>query len=259
MSEAVRGAGGEPAFIGIIGGRPTVGLDSRELVALAREDRKVGARDLPIVIARGLSGGTTVGATVALGHGAGLEVLATGGIGGVHRTMDPADISSDLPILSRTPVVLVCSGAKAILDLPATVEWMETFGIVVVGYGTDEFPAFWSSSSGLPVGARVDDPEEVGEIYRAGRGLGRAEALLVCVPPPAESAIPIQEAEEVVERALVEMEEGGIRGGKVTPFLLDRIAELTEGRSLNANVDLLVNNARVAGEITRALNDSAVR
>jgi pseudouridine-5'-phosphate glycosidase len=193
-------------------------------------------------------------------HRAGIEVFATGGIGGIHRQAGAgvsSDVSADLQELAQTPVIVVCAGAKAILDLPATLEYLETHGVTVVGYGTDDFPAFYSRSSGLPVDVRCDSPAEVAAIWRAKRGLGLPGGLLVTVPVPAAEEIPAAEIEPAILQAVDEAASRGLRSAEVTPFLLSRIAELTGERSLRANLALLKNNARVAAEIALALAGGA--
>jgi len=191
-----------------------------------------------------------------IAHRAGIEVFATGGIGGVHRGPQGAlssDVSADLQELAQTPLIVVCAGAKAILDLPATLEYLETHGVTVVGMGTNEFPAFYSRSSGLPVDVRCDSAAEVADIWRAKRALGLPGGLLVTVPIPAEDEIPAQEIEPAIAQAVAEAEQRGLRSAEVTPFLLSRIAELTGERSLRANIALLKNNARAAAQIAVAL------
>ncbi len=254
MEEIVRSRGAEPRTVGVIAGELLAGLNDEQLERLAtsHEVRKVSRRDLPIVVARKLDGGTTVTTTMWIAHRFGIQVFATGGIGGVHRG-DGTDVSADLQELARTPVIVVCAGAKAILNLPATLEYLETFGVTVVGYGTDEFPAFYSRSSGLPVDVRCDTAEEVATIWRAKQDLGLAGGLLVTVPVPAEDEMPAEEIEPVIEQAVAEANERGLRSAQVTPFLLARIAELSGERSLQANLALLKNNARVAAEIAVAL------
>jgi pseudouridine-5'-phosphate glycosidase len=252
MARAVRDHGAEPAFVGVVAGKPVVGIDPPGLERLARSGGKLSTRDLPIAIAGGEDGGTTVAATLFLAHRAGVGVAATGGIGGVHPGEAPIDESADLIELARTPVTLVCSGAKAILDLPATLERLETLGVTVVGYGTDELPAFWSAASGLRLPRRVADAREAAAVAREARGLGLPGAVLVCVPPPSDDALPVEESERAVARATEEAGTLGIVGGDLTPFLLARIAEITEGRSLRANLALLANNAAVAAEIAVA-------
>jgi pseudouridine-5'-phosphate glycosidase len=252
MAEAVRQRGAEPAFVGVVGGRPVIGIDESVLEELARSARKLSTRDLPVAAARGESGGTTVAATVFLAHREGVEVAATGGIGGVHPSGTRLDESADLAELGRTPITLVCSGAKAILDLPATLERLDTLGVTVLGYGTDELPAFWSSESGLPLPERVADATGAAAVAREARALGLRGAVLVCVPPPADTALPREESDPAVVRALEEAHALGIAGSALTPFLLGRVAEITDGRSLRANVALLENNAAVAAEIAVA-------
>jgi pseudouridine-5'-phosphate glycosidase len=251
MAAAVAALDVAPAFTGVFAGRPTVGLTSDELETLANHDGKLSTRDLPSAVARGEHGGTTVAATVFLARGAGLSVAATGGIGGVHPASNTPDVSADLYELARTPVVLVCSGAKAIVDLPATLERLETLGVTVLGYQTKELPAFYSAESGLSISLSAEGPEEVAEIWRSCRALDSPGALLVCVPPPARVALSRRENEVAVSRALSDLEMAGISGPEVTPFLLKRIAEITEGRSLQANLGLLENNASVAASIAR--------
>ena len=249
MAAAVAARDVIPAFTGVIAGQATVGLTPEELELLSAHDRKLSTRDLPAAFARGEHGGTTVAATVFLAHRAGLSVAATGGIGGVHPAPGGRDVSADLYELARTPIILVCSGAKAIVDLPATLERLETLGVTVVGYQTQEFPAFYSAESGLSLALAADDTEEVVDIWRRARSIEMPGSLLVCVPPPAAVALSRQENEAAVSRALSDLDMAGIRGPGVTPFLLGRIAEHTGGRSLEANLGLLENNASVAASI----------
>jgi len=254
LEQAVRENGTVPATIAIIEGKIRVGLTEGELERLATEKgvRKVSRRDLPIAVARGEDGATTVAATMYVAALAGIEVVATGGIGGVHRGQS-ADISADLPELAQTRVAVVCSGAKAILDLPLTLEWLETHGVPILGYETDEFPAFYSRQSGLPVDIRVDTPEEAARIIRTKWELGLEGGVLVTVSVPEEAELPREVAEHAIERALAAAEEGGITGKTLTPFLLSQIVHITEGRSMAANVALLKNNAAVAARIASAL------
>jgi len=254
MEATVREEGALPATIAVLQGQPRVGLSGKELAALAadRAARKVSLRDLPVVTAQGSTGGTTVAATMHLAHRAGIRVFATGGIGGVHRD-HPEDVSADLPALASIPIVVVCAGAKAILDLPRTLEYLETRGVPVIGYGTDEFPAFYSQRSGLKADARVETPEEVAQIAQARAELGLSTALLVCVPVPEADELPSGEAEAAIEQAVEEAEAAGVSGKGLTPFLLSRMVELTGGRARRANEALLLNNARVAARIARAL------
>jgi len=250
----VREAGAIPATIAILGGRFTVGLSSDELhfIAEAEDIRKISIRDLPIAVARKWNGATTVASTSWIAHRAGIKVFATGGIGGVHRG-ELADVSADLPALASAPIIVVCSGAKIVLDLPATREWLETNGITVVGYGCDELPAFYSRRSGLPIDIRVDSPEEVVEIFRAQKNLGIERALLVTVPVPEEFEIPAATLERTLQAALREAEENSVGGRELTPFLLSFMASDSEGATLRTNIALLENNARVAGTIAGAL------
>jgi pseudouridine-5'-phosphate glycosidase len=256
MEAAVRDEGAMPATIAILGGQITVGLAHDELEYLGTRPRqavrKCSRRDLPIAVGRGEDAATTVAGTMVVAYKAGIEVLATGGIGGVHRG-HPFDVSADLIELGHTPVTVVCSGAKAILDLPLTLEVLETQGVPVVGYGTDTLPAFYFRSSGLPVDVRVEGAEDVVAIVRARRTLGLTHATLVTVPVPAEEALASREAEVAIEEAIRQADAAGIAGKALTPFILARVVELTEGRSQRANVALLVNNARVAACIARAL------
>lgn len=250
LEEIVRNGGAEPATVGILAGKLRVGLNADEIRRLAEEDniRKVSTRDLPIAVAEGWDGATTVATTCWIAHRAGIKVFATGGIGGVHRGALP-DVSADLPELARTPIVVVCSGAKIVLDLPATREWLETHGVTVVGYRCDEFPAFYSRRSGLPVDARVNSPAEVVAIFRAQRALGIDSALLVTVPVPDEFEVPDEQLQTVLDAALESAARNEITGRELTPFLLSRMAEASQGATLRANIALLENNARVAAEI----------
>jgi len=254
LEDMIRAEGATPATIAVLGGWLRVGLDDTELNHLARGGniRKVSRRDLPIVIAQGGDGATTVAATMWIAAQAGIQVFATGGIGGIHRGQ-PFDVSADLPELARTPVAVVCAGAKSILDLPLTLEWLETWGVPVIGYGTDEFPAFYTRSSGLPVDARVDSPQAAAEIIRARWDLGLGGGVLIVAPVPAEAELPAEVMEAAIAQALAAAEEKGIRGKAITPFLLARIAEITGGDSLRANVALLENNVAIAARIAGAL------
>ena len=258
MEQIVRQHGAQPQTIGIVGGELITGLSAAQIehLATAADVRKVSRRDLPIVVARKLDGATTVATTMWIAHRAGIEVFATGGIGGVHRGVGGAlssDVSADLQELAQTPVIVVCAGAKAILDLPATLEYLETFGVTVIGLHTNEFPAFYSRSSGLRVDVCCASAAEVAAIWRARRALGLPGGLLVANPIPEKAEIPAAEIEPAIEQAVVEAAQRGLRSAEVTPFLLTRIAELTGERSIQANLALLRNNARVAAEIARAL------
>lgn len=254
LEQTVREEGATPATIGLLDRKVHIGLRPELLERLANEDgaRKISRRDFGIALARGENGGTTVAATLIAAKLAGIRVFATGGIGGVHRNA-PFDISADLPELSRSPLIVVCAGAKSILDLPATVEYLETAGVAVLGYRTDEFPAFYSAQSGLPVNVRVDTPQEVARIARLHWEMGLESAILVVQPPPPESALPAEQIESVIHQALQEAEENGISGAQVTPFLLDRVNRLSGGASMQANLALLRNNARLAAQIATAL------
>ena len=260
LERAVRENGAVPATIAIIEGIIRVGLTEENLERLATQQavRKVSRRDLAIAVARGEEGSTTVAATMCLAARAGIEVMATGGIGGVHRG-HPFDVSADLPELAQTRVAVVCSGAKSILDLPLTLEWLETHGVPILGYGTDEFPAFYSRQSGLAVDARADTPGEAAMIIHTKWELGLEGGVLVTVPVPEESGLPRTLAEKAIERALATAEERGITGKAVTPFLLDQIARSTEGASVESNVAFLKNNAAVAARIAGALRGTRRR
>jgi pseudouridine-5'-phosphate glycosidase len=254
IEKAVRDQGAIPATIAILGGQIRVGLTPEQLDYLgkAQNVRKCSRRDLPIVVARREDGATTVAGTMIIAHWAGIQVFGTGGIGGVHRGQ-PFDESADLMELSRTPVTVVCAGAKAILDLPLTVEVLETQGVTVLGYQTGELPAFYSRQSGLPVDLQVDTPQEVAEIIRAREALGLKGGTLVTVPVPLEDEWPAQEAQEIINQALAQAQGEGISGKAVTPYLLSRVNRLSNERSKKANIALLLNNARVAAQVALAL------
>jgi pseudouridine-5'-phosphate glycosidase len=256
LEQIVREGGATPATVAILQGQLRVGVTSEEIHFIAENDdvKKISIRDLPIAVAQKWNGATTVASTSWIAERAGIKVFATGGIGGVHRGLLP-DISGDLPALATTPIVVVCSGAKIILDLPATREWLETYGITVVGYQCDELPAFYSRTSGLPVDVRVDSPADVAQIFRAQRELGIKCALLVTVPVPDEFEIPASDLERILNSALQEAERQQIGGRELTPFLLSRMAQMSEGATLKTNIALLENNARVAAEIAGALAD----
>jgi pseudouridylate synthase len=254
LEQAVRGRGAVPATVAVIGGKLCVGLDESQLerLAFAEGVRKMSRRDLAVGVARGWDGATTVATTLWIAARAGLKVFATGGVGGVHRGRLP-DVSADLPELARTPMTVVCSGAKSVLDLPATREWLETNGVCLVGYGADELPAFYTRRSGLPVDVRCDTAREVAEVARARDALGLEGALVVAVPVPAEFEVDERTMEESLSEALSEAERRGVSGRELTPFLLSRLAERTGGETLRANVALLENNALVAAEIAGAV------
>lgn len=254
LEQIVRDAGGVPATIAILRGRLCVGLNENQLRQIAETEdiKKVSTRDLPIALARGWDGATTVASTIWIAHRAGIQLLATGGIGGVHRGSLP-DVSADLPELARTPIVVVCSGAKIVLDLPATREWLETHGVTVVGYQCDALPAFYSQKSGLSVDATVNSGKEVAELVKAQRALGVESALLVTVPVPSAAEVPSELLNRVLDDALKEAEKSRIGGRELTPFLLSRMAEQSGGATLRANIALLENNVRVGAEIALAL------
>ncbi len=250
----VSDAGAVPATIALFGGELCVGLDDAQIEQLAtRKDiRKISRRDLPIAVGKKLDCATTVATTTLIASMAGIRVFATGGIGGVHRGYS-ADVSADLTELARTPMVVVCSGAKIVLDLPATREFLETFGITVLGWQCDEMPAFYSRTSGLEVDERVDTAREVAAIAKARDDMGLRNSILVTVPVPAEFEIPRDECEAILGKALLDADADGIRGKQITPYLLSKMSEVSEGRTLAANVALLKNNASVAAEIAKAL------
>lgn len=255
MEAAVRAAGALPVTIAILGGQILVGLDPDQLerLAQARRVRKCSRRDIPIAVARQEDGATTVAGTMVVAQMAGIRLFATGGIGGVHRG-HPFDVSADLVELGRTRVCVVCAGAKSLLDLPATMEVLETQGVPVVGYGTDSFPAFYTPGSGLPVTVRADSPAEVAALLRAQDSLPELSGgTLVTVPVPAAEALESDEAERAIAEAVRRADAGGIVGPAVTPFLLAQIAEITGGRSVRANRALLLNNCLVAAQIAVAL------
>lgn len=257
VEETVRAAGAVPATIAVIGGVIQAGLDKPVLESLAQapDVAKLSRADLAPVLAMGRDGSTTVAATMICAHLAGIACFATGGIGGVHRGAENSfDISADLDELSKTPVTVVCAGAKAILDIPKTLEALETRGVPVIGWRTDDFPAFWSASSGLPVPLRMDDADAVARAHKLRGDLGLDGGQLVVNPIPAEYEIPYLEITPAIETAIDEAEAKGITGKAVTPFLLERVLEATQGRSLEANIALVRNNARLAAEIAVALN-----
>lgn len=251
-----RALGVVPATVGLFDGRLCVGLEASQIEALGAAEGalKVSRRDLAAALASRRLGATTVSGTMLAAQRAGIRVFATGGIGGVHRGGEQSmDVSADLLELARTPLVVISAGAKAILDLPRTLEVLETHGVPVVGYGADEFPAFYSRSSGLALELRADTPEEVARLYRAQRALDLEQAILVANPIPAASEIPRAQIEAFVAGALEEAARQGITGKRVTPFLLSRVLSLSGGRSLEANVALLLNNVRLGCAVARCL------
>ncbi len=257
MEGEVREQQAQPATVGVVKGIPTVGMAEADIeyFAVGQNILKLSRRDIGYAVALVRDGATTVAATMALAALAGVQVFATGGIGGVHRgAQETWDISADLTELARTPVLVVCAGAKAILDLPATIEYLETAGVPVLGLNTDEFPAFYSASSGLPV-ARVKTMVEVAKVWQAHRALGGGGGMLLAVPPPAEVALPPNEIEAAITRALAKARVAGVRGQAVTPFLLAAVAEETHGESMRTNIALLRQNARVAAQVARAISE----
>jgi pseudouridine-5'-phosphate glycosidase len=257
MENAVREGGAIPATIGILKGKITVGLTSDEIERLGKSEknsvRKCSRRDLPIALGLGQDGATTVSGTMIIAHMAGIRVVATGGIGGVHRG-HPFDISADLIELGRTPIAVICSGAKSILDLPLTLEVLETQGVPVLGFGTNTLPAFYTRFSGLPVDHRVDTPSEAASIIHALSTLDAQHGILITVPVPDEYELDGIAAERAIQQATAEADEQGIRGREVTPYVLTRVAELTGDESKRANTALLVNNAHIASSIANAVN-----
>jgi pseudouridine-5'-phosphate glycosidase len=255
MEAAVRETGAVPATIGVLAGRIIVGLSREQIEDLAQRPagsvRKCSRRDLPIVCARGEDGATTVAGTMIVAHRAGIRVFGTGGIGGVHRGA-PFDISADLLELGRTPVAVVCAGPKAILDLPQTLEVLETHGVPVVGLGTDTLPGFYTRSTGLSIDVSVGTPREAAAVVAAAERLGASNGVLIVVPVPAEDEA-AGDIEHAIERAVAEAELQGIRGKAVTPFLLQRVSELSGGASQRTNQALLIHNARTAGLIALEL------
>lgn len=260
MERAVREESATPATIAFLDGELHIGLNESQLERLSNEKEtyKVGPRDFATVIVEEACGGTTVAGTMLACKHAGIKVFATGGIGGVHRESS-FDVSADLQALATIPMIVVCAGAKAILDLPATLEYLETMGVPVVGYKTDDFPAFYSRESGLEVSVKIESPEDIVEFAREHWGAGLQSAVLVANPLPAGEAIPKSEMEPLIEQASKEAKEKGIHGKEVTPFLLQRINELTKGKSMRANLALLLNNARLAAQIARAWRVSEKR
>ncbi len=254
MEKQVRDAGATPATIALLEGKIRLGLSDEELVRLSEADStlKVSHRDFATAIVKKADGGTTVAGTMFAAEKFGIKVFATGGIGGVHKE-SAFDISTDLRSLAEIPMIVVCAGAKAILDLPATLEYLETMGVPVIGYKTNEFPAFYSRESGLGVSARLDSPKEIADFAKAHWDLGMKSGILVTNPVPEAEAISKSEMEPIIARASAEAIEQGIHGQALTPFLLGRISQLTGGKSLRSNLALLLNNARLAAEIAKQM------
>ncbi len=253
MMAAVERVGAVAALTAVAAGQPTLGLTHDELTRFLARDgvRKVSARDLAACVVQGADGATTVAASLTLAHAAGVEVFATGGIGGVHRGA-PFDESADLHALARTPVITVCAGAKSILDLPATLERLETLGVPVVGYRTDELPGFFTVGTSLRVPQRAESAEEIAQIARAHWAMGERSAVLVVQPPPADAALDQQTVDAAVSGAVRDADAAGIRGAALTPFLLGAVLAATGGRSLPANLALLEANAKLAAQIAVA-------
>lgn len=252
MEKNVRDAEAIPATVALLDGKIRIGLSDEELIRLSESEStlKVSHRDFATAIVKKTNGGTTVAGTMLAAHMAGIKVFATGGIGGVHKE-SAFDISTDLKALADTPMIVVCAGAKAILDLPATLEYLETMGVPVIGYQTSEFPAFYSRESGLNVSTRLDSPNEIAEFAKAHWSMGLRSAVLVTNPVPETDAISMSKMEPIIAKASAEAIEKGIHGQALTPFLLGRISELTKGKSLKTNLALLLNNARLASEIAK--------
>ena len=257
VEKTIRENGAVPATIAIIGGRLKAGLSPEEIEYLGKSGRKVAKvsrRDLAAIVARGADGATTVTTTMIIAHMAGIKVFATGGIGGVHRGAETTmDISADLEELAGTPVMVVCAGAKSILDLGLTLEYLETKGVPVIGYGTDELPAFYTRSSGFGVDYRVDTPAQLAAMFKAQQELGMKGGMLVTTPIPEQYAMDKAVIDAAIEQAVAESKEQGIHGKETTPFLLARVVELTGGDSLESNIQLVLNNAIVASKTAAEL------
>ena len=254
LENTVRENGAVPATIAVFNGEFCVGLNDSQIERLADDKsiRKISRRDLPIAVANKLNCATTVATTMFIAHRAGIKVFATGGIGGVHRGNLP-DISADLPELANTPMIVVCAGAKIVLDLPATREWLETNGVCILGYQCDELPAFYSRTSGLGVDERIETAAEAAKIAKARDELKMPNAILVTAPVPPEFEISREFLESILNSALNEAESKNIRGKDVTPFLLSKMSEASDGKTLRANIALLEQNAKIAAQIAYAL------
>ena len=249
--------GAEPATVAVIGGKLCAGLTEKQIDYLGREGTKVtkaSRRDLPILVSKGADGATTVAATMIVAALAGIRVFATGGIGGVHRGAETTmDISADLEELAHTPVAVICAGAKSILDLGLTLEYLETHGVPVIGYGTEELPAFYTRSSGFKVDYRLDTPKEIADAFRVKLDCGLQGGMLVTNPIPEEYSMDPAYINKNIDEAIAECERLGIHGKQTTPYLLDKIQKLTGGDSLKANIQLVFNNARLGAQIAKAL------
>ena len=250
VERIIRENGAVPATIAIIGGRLKAGLTAEEIEYFGKKGQaihKASRRDLAVLCARGEDGATTVTTTMIIAHMAGIKIFATGGIGGVHRGAETTmDISADLEELGQTPVMVVCAGAKSILDLGLTLEYLETKGVPVIGYGTEELPAFYTRQSGFKVDYRIDTPEELAAVFKASHEMGLKSGMLVTNPIPEEFAMPKEAIDAAIDQAIAECNAKGIHGKETTPFLLARVAELTGGDSLASNIRLVYNNAKVA-------------
>ena len=257
VEETVREAGAVPATIAVIGGKLKAGLTHAEIEYLGKKGQavtKASRRDLPVLVASGADGATTVATTMIIAHLAGIRVFATGGIGGVHRGAETTmDISADLEELGRTPVMVVCAGAKAILDLGLTLEYLETKGVPVIGFGTEELPAFYTRKSGFKVDYRIDTPEELAAAFRAQQEMGLGGGMLVTNPIPEEYSMDPVRINAAIDQAIEDSRRLGIHGKETTPYLLARVKELTGGDSLASNIQLVLNNARLAARTARAL------
>lgn len=258
VERIIRENGAIPATIAIIGGRMKAGLSKEEIEHLGKKGlsvTKASRRDLAVLAARGEDGATTVATTMIIAHMAGIKIFATGGIGGVHRGAETTmDISADLEELGQTPVMVVCAGAKSILDLGLTLEYLETKGVPVIGYGTSELPAFYTRKSGFPVDYQIDTPEELAAAFHASHALGLKSGMLVANPIPEEYAMAPEVISKAIDQAIAEAGEQGVHGKDTTPFLLDRVKTLTGGDSLESNIQLVFNNARVAARTAAALS-----
>ncbi len=258
VEDEVRKWGAVPATVAIINGVPTVGCSREEIECLGKAGlsaTKVSRRDMPIVVSKGLNGATTVAGTMILAEKAGVKIFATGGIGGVHRGAEKTmDISADLEELAMTDVTVVCAGAKSILDLNLTMEYLETKGVAVIGYGADELPAFFTRKSGIKVGYRMDSPKEIAEALYAKGDMGLRGGMLITNPIPEEYSMDVDVINEAIDLAIAEADKKGIKGKDITPFLLDKIQKITGGNSLNSNIELVLNNARLASQIAVELS-----
>ncbi len=262
VEEAIKEGGAVPATIAIIDGRIKIGLTKEEIEYLGTADNvmKVSRRDFPLVIAKKLDGATTVAGTMIAASMAGIKLFVTGGIGGVHRGAGESfDISADLEELKMTDVAVVCAGVKSILDIGATLEYLETAGVPVVTFGADEFPAFYSRRSGFAAECRIDEAKDVAEMLRAKEALGLRGGMLIACPVPEEDEIPYEKMDGVIKEALAECEKQGVKGKRITPFLLSKVKDLTEGSSLEANIKLVLNNARIGAEIATNMTSAKER